>query len=511
MSGIARTTPTRDSRRWLALALLCAVQFMVVLDVSIVNIALPSIEAGLGFSERNLQWVVSGYALTFGGFLLLAGRAADLFGRRRFFMIGLGLFTASSLACGLAVSSTLLIGARIAQGLGAALVSPAALSLLTTTFRAGEERNRALGVWGAVAASGAAAGLLLGGFLTASLGWEWVFFVNVPVGVLAITLAPVLLSESRDLIEAPRLDLLGAVTVTGGLIALVYGLTQAEGTGFSSLGTIVVLILAAALIVAFGFVEGRVASPLLPFRVFRSRTLTGANLVALLSAAVIGSQGFFSTLYMQQILGYSPIATGLAFLPLTLTIMATSALGSRLVSRLGTKPLMVAGMTCLTIGMLLLSRISVTGSYAADLLPGFFLFALGLGLTFVTAIVAGTAGLSNSEQGLASGLINTSQQVGTAVGLAILVTVAVARADTLAGNVGPSAALVGGYRYGFVVGAGVAIVGLLVALFLVRERQCAEEVARPGPEPARVPCLPATTLAMNYRDRRPRPSQSAKE
>ncbi len=512
MSGVSLATRTTSRRRLLALALLCVVQFMVVLDVSIVNIALPSIEEDLGFSEKNLQWVVSGYALTFGGFLLLAGRAADLFGRRRFFMLGLAIFTASSLACGLAISDPMLVAARAAQGLGAAVVSPAALSLLTTTFREGDERNRALGVWGAVAAGGAAAGLLLGGFLTAGLGWAWVFFVNVPVGALAIALAPMLLSESRDLIDAPRLDLLGAVTVTGGLVLLVYGLTQAEGAGFYSFRTVIVLALAAALVVAFRSVEGRVENPLVPFRVFRSRTLTGANLVALVSAAVIGAQGFFSTLYMQQVLGYSPITTGLAFLPLTVTIMATSALGSRLVSRVGTKPMMVAGMISLTIGMLLLSRIPVKGSYVADLLPGFFLFALGLGLTFVTAIVAATAGVADSEQGLASGLINTSQQVGTALGLAILVTVAAARTDSLAGNVGPSAtALVEGYRYGFAGGAGLAGVGVLVALFFVRERECAEEVSRPGPEPGRVPCAPATTVDVKYRDRRPQQSQKAKE
>jgi EmrB/QacA subfamily drug resistance transporter len=512
MSRGGGAAPATSSRRWLALTLLCAVQFMVVLDVSIVNIALPSIEEDLRFSEKNLQWVVSGYALTFGGFLLLAGRAADLFGRRRFFMIGLGLFTASSLACGLAVSDAMLVVARAAQGLGAAMVSPAALSLLTTTFREGDERNHALGVWGAVAAGGAAAGLLLGGLLTAGLGWEWVFFVNAPVGALAIALAPVLLSESRDLIEVPRLDLLGAVTVTGGLVLLVYGLTQAEGAGFGSFRTIGVLALAAALVVTFRFVEGRVDRPLVPFRVFRSRTLTGANLVALVSAAVIGAQGFFSTLYMQQILDYSPLTTGLAFLPLTLTIMATSALGSRLVSRVGTKPMMVAGMSSLAIGMFLLGRIPVEGSYVADLLPGFFMFALGLGLTFVTAIIAATAGVADSEQGLASGLINTSQQVGTALGLAILVTVAAVRTEALEGNVGPAAtALVGGYRYGFAAGAALAVVGVLVALFFVRERECAEEVLRPGPEPARVPCPPAPTLAVKYRDRRPQSSQSAKE
>jgi len=470
----SRTAP----RRWLALALLCVAQFMVVLDVSIVNVALPSIQEDLGFSEANLQWVVSGYALTFGGFLMLAGRAADLFGRRRFFAIGLALFSLSSLLCGLAPSPTVLVAARALQGLGAALVSPAALSLLTTTFREGEQRNRALGVWGAVAAGGAAAGLLLGGVLTSALGWEWNFFVNVPVGALAVAFVPALLSESRDR-TAPRLDLVGAATVTGGLGLLVYGLDVATDAGFASPRALGVLGLALALIVGFCVVEGRVRNPLVPFRIFRSRTLAGADLVTLVLSAVIGAQGFFCTLYMQQILGYSPLVTGLAFLPLTVTIMVAAGVGSTLASRGGAKVTMVSGMALLAIGMVLLARISSDGGYLGVLLPGFVFTALGLGFTFVSATIAGTSGVADGEQGLASGLINTAQQVGTALGLAILVTVAAARTGALAGGNAPSAGdLIEGYRMAFLFGGGLAALGACIALFVVRRDECEEAASK---------------------------------
>ena len=469
-----------NARRWPALALLCAVQFMVVLDVSVVNLALPSVAADLGFSEAGLQWIVSVYALTFGGFLLLAGRAADLFGRRRFFMVGLALFTLSSLACGLAPSPTALVVARAAQGLGAAVVSPAALSLLTTTFREGEERNRALGFFGAVAAGGGSAGLLLGGAIVGSLGWEWVFFVNVPIGAAAIALAPVLLRESRDRSGAARLDLLGALTVTAGLVLLVFGLSRVEGVGFGSPQVLLALALAVALVAAFRIIEGRVAAPLVPFRVFRSRTLTGANLVVLASSAVVGGMTFFAALYMQVVLGYSPFANALAFLPITLLIMGISTLGARLIGRVGIKPMMVAGMASLTAGMLLLSRLPVDGAYLSDLLPGFLFFAAGMGLTFTTSIIAATAGVSDAEQGLASGLVNTAQQVGTALGLAVLATVAAARTGGLAGaGEAPSAGdLVAGYGWAFVVGALIALAGALVAIFVVRGDECREAASR---------------------------------
>lgn len=468
-------TAAGGSRRWLALALLCSVQFMVVLDVSVVNLALPSVQASLGFTEAGLQWVISGYALTFGGFLLLAGRAGDLFGRRRFFVVGLSVFTFASLVCGLAPSAEALIVARLLQGLGAAIVSPAALSLLTTTFSEGEERNRALGVFGAVAAGGGTAGLLVGGVIVGSLGWEWVFFVNVPIGILAAALAPALLAESRDA-GAGRLDVVGAATVTAGLVLLVYGLSGVERAGISSLSTLGALVAAAVLIGAFCLAELVVGAPLVPFRVFRSPTLTGANLVVLAATAVVAGMSFFAALYMQRVLGYSPLANALAFLPTTLLIMGISTVGSRLVGRIGTKTMMVAGMVSMSVGMLLLARIPVAGSYAADLLPAFLFFAVGMGLTFVTSIIAATAGVSDAEQGLASGLVNTSQQVGTALGLALLATVAAARTDAL--GVTSAAGLVGGYRLAFLVAAVLALCGALAALLLVRKDECEEAASR---------------------------------
>ena len=462
--AINMTAGQTSRRRGLALALLCAVQFMVVLDISIVNIALPSIQQELGFSQHNLQWVVSGYALTFGGCLMLAGRAADLFGRRRFFMIGLGLFTLASLVGGFAPSQAVLLIARVAQGFGAAIVSPAALSLLTTTFAEGEERNRAMGVWGAVAAGGAAAGLLLGGILTDQFGWAWVFFVNVPVGVLAVALAPMLLIESRNRDAVGRLDIAGAVTITGGLVLLVYGLTQATDVGFGSPRTLGVLGLAMALIVGFRFVEGRVADPLVPFQIFRRRTLTVANLVTILLAAVIASHGFSTTLYLQQVLGYSPIATGLAFLPLTLMIMATAGFGARFIGRLGLRAVVVSGMSLLAVGMGLMTRISAEGRYIGTLLPAFLVIAIGMGMTFVTTTIAATSGVPDNQQGLASGLINTAQQIGSALGLAVMVSLAVARTNILlaAGSLPPDA-LVAGFRAAFAASAGLAALGALIA------------------------------------------------
>ncbi len=469
------------SRRWLGLVLLCAVQFMVVLDISIVNIALPSLQQDLGFAQQHLQWVISGYGLTFGGFLMLAGRAADLFGRRRFFMLGLSLFAVASLAGGLATSQALLIGARALQGLGAAMVSPAALALLTTTFREGEERNLAMGVWGAVAAGGAAAGLLLGGVLTDQLGWEWVFFVNVPIAVSAAALAPILLAESRDRRAAGRLDVAGAATITGGLILLVYGLTQAADAGFGSARTLTVLGLALALIIVFGFVEGRVADPLVPLHIFRRRALTTANLVTLLLTAVIASHGFFATLYLQQVLDYSPVATGLAFLPLTVTVMATAGFSSRFVGSIGPRAIVSVGMSLLGLGMLLMTQIAEGGSYVGILLPAFLVIALGMGMTFVTTTIVATTGIMDDQQGLASGLINTAQQLGSALGLAVMVSIAVERTDVLlmAGSPTP-AALVGGFRWAFVACAALAALAALIAVVGLRQEQGETSAAPAG-------------------------------
>jgi len=445
---------------------------MLVLDVSIINIALADLQRDLSLAPSTLQWVVSAYALTFGGFLILAGRAADLWGRRRFFLLGLALFSAASLGGGFARSAGVLIAARALQGLGAALASPAALSLLTTSFAEGLARNQALGVWGAVAAAGAAAGLLVGGALTDQLGWPWVFFVNVPVGLLAIGLGPLLLRESRAHTQHHRLDLPGAVLITGGLGTLVATLTNAERAGLASSETFALLALAIALLTAFVLVERRAADPLLPLQIFRRRSLTGANLVSLLLAAVIAGHGFFASLFMQQVLGYSPFATGLAFLPLTLTVMVTANLSARAVGRVGPRQVMAFGMSMATLGLLWMVRLPLAASYLTDLLPGFLCIAVGLGATFVPATITATAGVLDAEQGVASGLLTTAQQVGNAVGLAVLVAVAAGVSD----GQREVAALASGFRWGYGVAALLAALGIVVALVIVPGRSAA---ARP--------------------------------
>lgn len=417
MNGTA-TTPPVARRAWLALALLCVAQFMVALDVQIVAIALPAIQRDLNVSQANLQWVVSAYVLTFGGFLLLAGRLADLFGRRRVFMLGFGLFTLASLGCGLARTELLLNLARAAQGLGAAFIAPAALSLLTTTFSEGPRRNYALGVWGTAAPLGGAAGFLLGGVLTDGPGWPWVFLVNVPIGLLTLAVAPALLAESREENATRRVDLGGAVAGTSGLVLLVYGLTQAEGAGFSAPRTLGLLGLALALLCLFYIIETKVKNPLVPFAIFRRRNLTGANLIYLVLTAVNGPILFLLTLYLQGPLGYTSLEAGLAFLPASLVLAAAAPFGAWLTGRAGYRLTMAAGTFALGIAALLFARISVGGSYLTDLLPGLVLLGVGLNVASVAATVAGTARTSASQQGLASGLLNTSAQVGTALGLA---------------------------------------------------------------------------------------------
>src|SRR5438094_6472038 len=422
-----------DRRKWLALALLSVVQFMVVLDIAIVNVALPSIQVDLGFSEQNLQWVISAYALVFGGFLLLGGRAADLLGRRRLFLVGIVVFTVSSLLAGLAWSETSLIAARAFQGLGAAVITPAALSILSTTFTEGRERNIALGVWGAVGGFGAAAGVLLGGVLTEALSWSWIFFVNVPVGVAAFFLAPRLLQESRDT-SVKSFDALGAVLVTAGLVSLVYAITQSGRYAWRSGRTIGVIAAAVALLAAFGWGESRHAEPLMRFGILRTKTVAGANVGGLILGTATFSLFLMLTLYMQQVLGYSPLKTGVAYLAVAGGAIFTSAIAAQLVTRIGVKPALVIGMTSLTAGLLYFTQVSVDGSYLGDLLPGFLLIAVGLGFSFVPISIAALAGIEPHEAGLASGLINTTQQIGGAVGIAALSTIATTRTtDALAG------------------------------------------------------------------------------
>ena len=474
---------TAERRRWIALALLCVAQFVVVLDASIVNVALPSIGSALDFSQDNLSWVVNAYVLTFGGFLLLGGRMADLLGRRRVFMGGLVLFALASLAGGLATNDSQLIAARAVQGLGAAILSPAALSIVTTTFRDGAERNKALGVWGAVAGSGGAAGVLLGGVLTEWAGWEWVLWVNVPIGIAAAAIAPTLLAESRSESETRTFDVAGAVSVTAALSIFVYALVDATNAGWGSTQTIGLLGVSALLTAAFVAIETRSKSPVVPFRIFRQQTVTGANVVGLLIGASLFSMFFFISLYMQQVLGYSAIKSGLSYLPLALMIIASAGVASQLTTRIGFKPVLAAGMAFIAAGLIWFSQVSADGGYLTDILGPSLLAAIGLGLAFVTSTIAAVSGVADREAGLASGLINTSQQVGGALGLAVLSTVA----NSVTGNSLSPSALTDGFQSAFLAGAGIAALGFVATLTLIRGRDSRAhvELGQQGEVPAR--------------------------
>jgi EmrB/QacA subfamily drug resistance transporter len=464
---------TAQDRRWIALILLCVAQFVVVLDASIVNVALPTIGEALHFTESDLPWVVNAYVLTFGGFLLLGGRMADLLGRRRVFMAGLVVFALASLAGGLATTSGQLIAARAVQGLGAAILSPAALSIVTTTFQDGRERNKALGVWGAVAGSGGAAGVLLGGVLTDGLGWEWVLWVNVPIGLAAAAIAPTLLAESRASGERRHFDIAGAVSVTAGLSLLVYALVDANDAGWGSAQTIGLLAISAALLIAFVVIERRAPSPLMPFSIFRLRTLTGANVVGVLVGASLFSMFFFISLYMQQVLGYSAIKAGLSYLPLAVSIILSAGIASQLVTKTGFKPVLAAGMLLIAIALVWFSQISVDGSFVSDILGPSLLAAVGLGFSFVTTTIAAVSGVQEREAGLASGLINTSQQVGGALGLAILSAISI---STIGTSRDP-AVLVEGFHDAFLGGAVFALIGLVATLTLIRTSDSRAHVA----------------------------------
>ena len=472
-------------RRWTALILLCVAQFIVVLDASIVNVALPSIGKGLHFSERDLPWVVNAYVIAFGGFLLLGGRAADLLGRRRVFMAGLLVVAGASLAAGFAATQGQLIAARAAQGLGAAIVSPAALSIVTTLFKDGAERNKALGAWGAVAGSAGAVGVLLGGILTESLGWEWVLWVNVPVSLIALAFTPGLIAESRSQSSERHFDAAGAVTVTAGLSVLAYALLDASSAGWGSTKIVGLLAASAALLGAFVAIERRSHAPLVPFSIFRLRTLTGANVVGVLLGASLFSMFFFISLYMQQVLGYSPIHAGLSYLPLALTIIVAAGLGGQLVTRFGFKPILAAGMLFVAAGLVWFSRVSVGGGFAADILGPSLLAALGLGFGFVTSTIAAVSGVREREQGLASGLINTSQQIGGALGLAVLSTIATTRtSDAIAGGSSLKHALTAGFQSAFLGGAVIAALGVAATLVLIRTRDSRAHVEMANAEAA---------------------------
>jgi EmrB/QacA subfamily drug resistance transporter len=484
--------PAPHFNPWAALALLCAAQFMVVLDASIVNVALPSIGTALDISQDNLSWVVNAYVLVFGGFLLLGGRLADLLGRRRVFVIGLGIFSAASLLGGLATNETQLIAARAIQGLGGALFSPAALSIITATFRQGADRNKALGAWGAVAGSGGAAGVLLGGVLTDFAGWEWVFWVNVPIGLGACLLAFRLVPESRASEMARNFDLPGAITVTAGLSILVFALVDAESAGWDSTQTIVLLAAAVALLAGFVAIERRAKAPLVPARLVRLATVRGSNIVGLLVGASLFSMFFFVSLYMQQVLGFSPLETGLSYLPLAVTIIISAGVASQLVTRLGFKAVLLVGMTCIAAGLVWFSQISPDGSYVADVLGPSLLAAVGLGFSFVPTTIGAVMGVSDDDTGIASGLINASQQVGGALGLAVLATIATGRTDDAMEAAGGDpaalpAALTDGFQAALAGGAGFALLGLLLAAVLISSadsRRYAEEANGEATAPA---------------------------
>jgi EmrB/QacA subfamily drug resistance transporter len=456
---------------WVVLVLICLAQFMVVLDATIVNVALPSIQKDLHLSEGNLQWIVNAYTLVFGGFLLLGGRAGDLLGRKRVFLVGLVIFTGASLLDGLASSEGMLIGARALQGLGAALISPAALSIISTTFAEGAERARALGVWAAIAIGGSAVGLILGGVLTQYFSWPWIFFVNVPVGIVAFFLSLRLIPESRDELAHRSYDVAGAVTVTGGLMALVYAIVGAQSAGWGSARTIGFFVLSAVLLTAFVAIELRARSPLVRLSIFRIRSLLTANISMFLAASGIFAMFFFNTLYLQRVLDYGPLKAGLAFLPFTAGIMVSAGLASQFAPRVGVRPVAAVGMLLTTAGLLLLTQLPVHGSYVADVLPAILLSSLGMGAVFMPLTLIATTGLDDEDQGLASGIFNTSQQIGGALGLAILSTLATSKTASAGGSA--THALVVGFHWAFAAGAFVMIAALAVMVALLRKRHVA--------------------------------------
>ena len=462
----------KGHRRWPVLLLVCAAEFAVVGALAVVAIALPSIGEDLGFSRSGLQWVISAYVLAFGGFLLPAGRAADLLGRRRVFVAGLALFSGASLVCALSGSAGLLVAARAAQGLGAAVVTPAALAILTAAFPEGRGRSRAVGFWTAAQAGGGASGWIVGGFLTQGLGWEWVFLVTVPIGTLGVLLAPILLPESSDPSAPPKLDAAGATAVTVALALLVYGLTRAEEVGPASLSSLGTLGLSVALIALFFLIEARVRHPLVPLGVFRSRDLVGSGLVALAFQATTNAPLLLCILHLQEVAGLPPAEAGFAFVPFNLAVIAGSFLGSRLTSGIGARFAGASGLFTIAAGVFLLTRISPEVGYPGVLLPGFTLMGLGVGLSAVASTTAGTSSLGGEKRGLASGLLNASAEVGYVLGLAVLVPLSAARTDSVAGDVAhpPDAALVEGFSSAFYAGAALAVLGALIALILIRAK-----------------------------------------
>jgi EmrB/QacA subfamily drug resistance transporter len=458
--------------RWFILVLVCVAQFMVVLDATIVNVALPSIQHGLHFSATSLQWVVNVYTLFFGGFLLLGGRAADLFGRQRLFLAGIALFTSASLLNGVAGSSGMLIGGRALQGLGAALVSPAALSIVMTTFAEGRERTKALGIWSAIAAGGGAVGLIVGGVLTTELSWRWVFFINLPIGIIAFVLGLRYIHNTRAEQRPETVDVMGATTVTAGLLVLVYDIVKAQEYGWTSARTLGLFAVAVALLVAFVVTELRSKAPLIRLGIFRVRSLTSANVSMMFVAAGLFSMFYFASLYVQEVLHYSALKAGFGFVPVTFGIVIGAGLAQPLIRVIGPRALPVIGIAIAATGLILLSRIPTHGVYLTDLLPGLAIMSIGMGLTFVPVTLLATTNIDAADAGLASGLFNTSQQVGGALGLAILSSIAASRTSSEHG-VTHAAALVDGYQLAFLVGAGFMLLGIVTIVGLIRSRDVA--------------------------------------
>jgi EmrB/QacA subfamily drug resistance transporter len=462
--------PTTTERHWaVTVVVVCLAQFMVILDATITNVALPSIQADLHFSPADLQWVVNVYLLVFGGFLLLGGRAGDLFGRRKLFLAGISLFTAASLLDGLATSSGFLVAARALQGLGAALVAPSALSIITTTVPEGPDRAKALGAFAAISGGGGAVGLLLGGLLTDALSWEWVFFVNVPVGIIALILALRFVPESRADDRRGGFDLVGAFLVTSGLVLLTYAIVKAQDFGWGSGKTLGLGAGAVALLVAFGVVQSRRAAPLVKLSIFRTRTLTTANAVTLLLLSGMNAFFYFGSLYFQQVKGYNALESGAAFVPMTIGIIAGSVISQRLIAQFGVKAVLLGGVTLGAVGLAWMTMLTPDSGYIGGFLPGILLLALGIGHAFVPLTLIATGGVDPDDQGLASGLFNTSQQIGGALGLAVLSTFANSATDKASGS--HLDALVHGYTVAFAIGAGLLAVGAVITGVTLRAKE----------------------------------------
>ena len=473
-------TDRKQTNRWLVLVIVCVAQFMVVLDATIVNVALPSVQHSLHFSASSLQWIVNAYTLVFGGFLLLGGRAADLFGRQLLFVAGVVVFTCASLLNGLAASSNVLIGGRALQGLGAALVSPAALSIVTTTFAEGRERTRALGVWSAIAAGGGAVGLVIGGLLTQTLSWRWVFFINLPIGIAAVLLALRYVPNSRADERPETVDVAGAVTVTGGLLVLVYDIVKAQQYGWTSGRTLGLAAVAAALLGAFVLIEQRSRAPLMRLDVFRIRSLTASNGAMLFVMSGLFAMFYFASLYVQEVLGYGPLKAGLAFLPVTAGIVIGAGLSQAAVKLMSARHVPLIGIVLAAGGLFLLGNVPTHGTYLSDLLPGLLLISIGMGLVFVPLTLIATTNIASSDAGLASGVLNTTQQVGGALGLAVLSSLATTRTNHIVSGFGHVASIaeqtsaqVDGYRLAFTAGAFLMLAAGVVVLCFIRRTDVA--------------------------------------